>query len=226
MRVEPEGVIVPPACACCGAEAGSSDVARFSGGRELFVGYCDECRRHQGSARARRLSGGLASGILALAFVLVLPFTSRPLSPAVLACIAFGGALVPVLVAALWPARRRAGHAADGPAVRWVTERELLCADERWGGELARLNGATRRLSPFRESRFTLALFTGPVLAPLAALALSAAASPVVRVVNVTGDQLLVEVDGTRRADLAPTSVESPSAGAELRVSFGEHELV
>jgi hypothetical protein len=110
--------------------------------------------------------------------------------------------------------------------VRFVSNRALLCAEERWAAELARLNGATRRLSPWRERRFSIALLAGPLLAPLLALVVANATSPIVRVVNVTGDQLVVGVDGIERANLAPTSVESPSAGTELRVSIGEHELV
>jgi hypothetical protein len=220
-------VLVPPTCACCGSEAARSDLARLgSGATEVIVGYCDDCKRHQGLARARRLSGALASGLVGLVFVLILPLAARPLSALALAGIAFLAALAPVAVVVLWPSRERSGHAADGPAVRFVANGELLCADERWGAELARLNGGTRRLAPWHEARFSFALLA-PALAapPLALLALNAA-SPIVRVVNLTGDELIVEVDGVRRASLSPTSVESPSAGAELRISVGNHELV
>jgi hypothetical protein len=224
--IEPAGVIVPPACACCGAEAARSDVARLSSDEEVIIGYCDDCKKHQGAARARRLSGGLASALVGLSLVLVFPLVSQPLSQLSIAGIAFAGALLPVLFVMAWPMKRREGHTAFGPAVRFVSSGELLCADERWGAELARLNGASRRLAPFREARFSPALAVGPVLAPLFALLVWNVASPIVRLVNVTGDQLVVEVDGVRRANLAPTSVESPSTGAELRVTVGEHELV
>ncbi len=220
-------MLVPSACACCGSEAARTDLARLgSGAKEIIVGYCDDCRRHQGTARARRLSGALASGLVGLAFVLVLPLAPRPLPALALAGVAFLAALVPVAVVVLWPSRPRAGHAAEGPAVRFVASGELLCADERWGAELARSNGGSRRLAPWREARFSFALLAPSLAAPPLALFALNAASPIVRVVNLTGDDLVVEVDGVRRATLAPTSVESPSAGAELRISVGDHELV
>ena len=227
VSVEPAGIIVPSACACCGSEAARSDVARQgSGSKEIIVGYCDDCRRHQGNARVRRFSGALASVLVGLSFVMILPLTWPPLPALALALLTFVAALVPVFVVVWWPRRVRPGHAADGPAVRFVEHGALLCADERWGAELARLNGATRRLAPWRESRFSFAMLAGPLVAPPLALVALNAASPVVRVVNLTGDQLIVEVDGVRRANLAPTSVESPTAGVELRISMGEHELV
>jgi hypothetical protein len=227
VTVEPAGIIVPPACACCGSEAAQSDVARQgSGSKEIIVGYCDECRRHQGSARVRRLSGALASALVGLSCVLILPLSWPPLSALGLALLTFAAALVPVVVVVWWPRRVLSAHAADGPAVRFVEHGALLCADERWGAELARLNGASRRLAPWRESRFSFAMLAGPCVAPVLALVALNAASPIVRVVNLTGDQLVVEVDGVRRANLAPTSVESPTAGAELRLPVGEHELV
>jgi hypothetical protein len=225
--VEPAGVLVPPACACCGSEAARSDLARLgSGASEIIVGYCDDCRRHQGMARARRLSGALASGLVGLAFVVVLPLASPALPALALAGVALAAALVPVVVVVFWPSRLRPGHTSDGPAVRFVSNGELLCADERWGAELARLNGGTRRLAPWREARFSFALLAPALVAPPLALVALNAASPIVRVVNLSGDEIVVEVDGTRRAKLAPTSVESPSAGAELRISVGGHDLV
>jgi hypothetical protein len=217
---------VPPACACCGAEAARTDVARRSPSREVIVGYCDDCRKHQGSARARSLSGGLASGLVGFSLALTLPLASAPLPAFALAAIAFVGALLPLLVVALLPRPPRAGHAADGPAVRFVSDGELLCADERWGTELARLNTSTRKLAPWRESRLSLAMFIAPVLAPPLAVAVLHATSPIVRVVNAAGDELVVEIDGARRATLRPTSVESPASGAELRVPAGDHEFV
>lgn len=217
---------MPPSCACCGAEAARSDLARRSATQEIIVGYCDDCKKHQGSARAKSLSGGLASGLVGLALALALPLAPSPLRAVALALVTLTGALVPLLVVAFVPRRPRAGHAADGPAVRFVSERELLCADERWGTELARLNGVTRKLAPWREARFSLAMFVAPVLAPALAVAVLHATSPILRVVNLAGDEFVVEIDGTRRASLRPTSVESATSGAELRVPAGDHELV
>jgi hypothetical protein len=225
--IEPAGVLVPPICACCGAEAARSDVAKLgAGSKEIIIGYCDDCRKHQGAERARRLAGGLASGLMGLSLVLALPLVSPPLPALAFVGLVFVGALVPVLVVALWRRKLRPGHAAYGPAVRFVASGEVLCADDRFAAELARENGTTRRLSPWRESRWSPAMLAGPLLAPLFGLGLQNAAAPLVRVINLTGDELVVEVDGVRRARLAPTSVESPTAGAELRIAAGEHELI
>jgi hypothetical protein len=218
---------MPPICACCGAEAARSDVARLgAGSKEIIVGYCDDCRKHQGAERARRLAGGLASGLVGLSLVLALPLVSPPLPALAFGALVAVGALLPVLVVAVWPRKLRPGHAAYGPAVRFVAGGDVLCADDRFAAELARANGTTRRLSPWRESRWSPAMLSGALIAPLFGFALQSAAAPLVRVINLTGDELVVEVDGVRRASLAPTSVESPTAGAELRVAAGEHEIV
>lgn len=226
VTLEPSGALLPSACACCGGEAARSDVARLSsGGHELIVGYCDECRKHQGSERARRLSAVLASSLLGLACALLLPLASPPRSLVALGALTFVAALLPVVVVLFWRRRSRPGHAADGAAVRFVGAREVLCADERWALELARLNGTTRTLAPWRESRFSRVMLAPPLLSPLLALLLANALAPVVRVVNLSGDEIVVEVDGVRRANVLPTSIESPAAGKELRVAAGEHDL-
>jgi hypothetical protein len=227
VSIEPTGVLVPPICACCGSEAARSDVARLgTTAKEIIVGYCDECRKHQGTERARRLGGGLASALLGLSLALLLPLVSPPLSAVAFVTLVFAGASLPVIVVVFWPRRRRPGHAASGPAVRFVASGEVLCADDRFAAELARENGTTRRLSPWHESRWSFAMLLGPLIAPPLGLAVQITASPLVRVINLTGDEFVVEVDGVRRASLAPTSVESPSAGVELRIAAGEHELV
>ena len=226
VRLDLVGAVAPPGCACCGAPDGGSDVVRGgSGDVQLIVGYCDECRRHQGVERARLLAGALASALVALGLGVALPLASRPLPPSLLAALALVGSLVPVIVVALFPRRAGPGHAAAGPAVR-PARGGLSCARERWARELARLNGVEPSAAPFRERRVTLALLLAPLLAPLAVLAVLAVASPVVRVVNLSGERIRVEVDGSELVTLDPTSVESPVAGAEVRLGIGSHELV
>jgi hypothetical protein len=64
------------------------------------------------------------------------------------------------------------------------------------------------------------------VLAPPLALLTLGNTSPVVRIVNLGDDRVRIELDGKRIAVVDPTSVESPSAGVEVRVAVGRHELV
>jgi hypothetical protein len=50
--------------------------------------------------------------------------------------------------------------------------------------------------------------------------------SPLVRLLNLGPDRVTVEVDGRPIATVESTSVESASAGTEVRITAGEHELV
>ena len=227
VRLDTSGAIVPPGCACCGEPAARSESVRSPAGRsQLIVGYCEECSRHIGGERARKLGGGIAAALVGVGLAFVLPFGSRLLPAPALAGIVLIGALVPIGIVALWPRRPGRGHAAEGPAVRFVGEGDLLAANDRWATELARLNGGTQTRSTFRERRVSLGMLPGPVLAPPLALLALGTTSPVVRVLNLGNDRVGVEVDGERVADVDPTSVESPSAGVEVRIPVGRHELV
>jgi hypothetical protein len=68
-----------------------------------------------------------------------------------------------------------------------------------------------------------------PLLAGLAAAALGAwlwfGRAPYLRVVNPHGELLLLVIDGKLRAELPPTSTETPGAGVELRLSPGSHRI-
>lgn len=193
---------------------------------ELIVGYCEDCSGHVGAERARKLAGAIGSMLLGLGLAFALPLSPKPLPPVVLAALTLLGALVPIGVVALWPRRPGRGHAAEGPAVRAVSEDQLLAANDRWAAELARTNDLRREHATFRESRISLGMLPGPVLAPLLAVLAFGTTSPVVRVLNLSEERVRIEVDGTHVADVDPTSVESPAAGVELRISVGRHELV
>jgi hypothetical protein len=179
-----------------------------------------------GAERARKLAGGIASMLLGLGLAFALPLSPRPVPPVALAALTLLGALLPIGVVALWPRRPGRGHTAEGPAVRAVSEDQLLAANDRWAGEFARANALGRERATFRESRISLGMLPGPVLAPLLAVLAYGTTSPVMRVINLSGERIRLEVDGTRVADVDPTSVESPAAGVELHISVGRHELV
>jgi hypothetical protein len=227
VRLEASGALVPPSCACCGEPAARTELARSPGGRsELLVGYCEDCSSHIGADRTQRLAGGIAAALLGVGLAFGLPLASRSLPAAALAGLVLIGALFPIGVVALWPRRPGRGHTAEGPAVRWLQDGVLLAANESWAAELARLNQAPRERATFRERRVSLAMLPGPLLAPPLALFALSTTSPVVRVVNLSGERISVELDGARVGHVEPTSVESPAAGIELRVPAGKHELV
>lgn len=220
------GALIPSACACCAEPAAKTVVTRAPNGAELIVGYCEECRAHVGRDATRMLAGGVAAGLLGGGLALALPFAPYPLPMTALAAVVFVAALVPELVVFAWPRRPAPGHTADGAAVRFVKDGVLLCASDRFAKELARANGVAFERARFRERRLVPGLLAIPPLATLAALVTLLASSPVVRIVNLGPERLFVDVDGRRVATIDPTSVEAPTAGLEVRVTAGPHELV
>lgn len=226
MRLAGPGLIVPPSCACCGEPAAGSDVVGSPGGTELFVGYCDDCLGHAGAERSKKLAGGVASLLLGLSLALALPLSTEPLPLPLASALSLAGAVVPLALLAFLPRTPGRGHSAVGPAVRFVGEGELLCANDRWAVELARQNGAVREPVPFHERRMSLVFLFPVLLAPALAFVVEHVASPILRVVNVSGEPISVEVDGRSAVKVESTSLESSSAGVELRVASGRHELV
>ncbi len=168
----------------------------------------------------------MASLLFGAAVGLSLPLAAPPPPFALAAGSAALAALLPVLVVALLPRVPARGHTAVGPAVRFLSERELSCANDCYAAELAKLNGVEKRRVTFRERRLSLALLPGLLVCPLLPLLVQGEVAPLVRVVNVTGETLGIELDGERVLLVEPTSVESPAAGGELSVPAGLHTLV
>ena len=219
------GALLPASCACCGEPAAQSAVARAPGGAELIVGYCEECAGHIGREATRKLAAAVASGLIGLGLALALPFAQHPLGLLTLALAVLLGSLAPILVVLAWPRTPGAGHSAEGPAVRWQKDGELLCANDRFATELGRANGASLRRADFRERRLVLRVLVVPLVSSVAAVAIVFAISPVVRIVNLGTERVVIEVDGQSVVAVEPTSVEEPTAGSEVRVTAGEHEL-
>lgn len=215
---------VPRECACCG-EPSSRGERVTAQGREFFVGYCDGCLRHQGARRTERLAVLVASGVLGATLACALPLMPRVESPWVYLVAVTLGVLAPVAVGLLRRKPPIAGHAAAGSALR-VRGSEVECANANFGLALAALNAGTATPAPYHESRVHPAVLTHLLWAPLLAWFVHDLTRPVVRVVNLTGDPIGIEVDGERRLSVAPTSVESPSAGAEVRVPAGRRTFV
>src|SRR5689334_10736740 len=120
---------MPPGCACCGEPAARGSLTRGRAGSGLIVGYCDECAAHVGRDDTRKLAGIVASGLLGGGLALALPFSDRPPSLVGLALAVLTGSLIPLLVVVLWPRRAAPGHTADGPALRFLPDGAILCAN-------------------------------------------------------------------------------------------------
>jgi hypothetical protein len=181
---------------------------------------------HLGREDTRALAGGVAGVLLGGGLALSLPFASRPLPLLWFAFVVFLAALVPVAVVALWPRRPAPGHASAGPAVRFVAEGTLACANDRYAAELARANGGTSKLARFHERRITTGLLAVPPGVAGFGVAVLVLSAPVVRIVNLGTERVTVELDGQSIASVEPTSVESASAGVEVRITAGTHALV
>jgi hypothetical protein len=220
------GALMPAGCACCGEPAARTAVARGPGGGELIVGYCDDCVGHLGRDSLRKLAAGVAAGLVGFGLAVALPFAPHPWSFGALGALVFVASLAPLAVVQAWPRRAAPGHTADGVAVRFVGKDALLCANDRFATELARANDGKLERVVFREQRLAPALLAVPLLAVVVAVATLVASAPLVRIVNLGPERLMVEVDGRRVATVDPTSVEAPSAGVEVRITAGAHELV
>lgn len=199
---------------------------RGPGGAELIVGYCDECHAHLGREATQRFAGAVAAGLVGGGLALALPLAEQPLPLFTLMAVVLLASLAPLVVVFAWPRRPEAGHVAVGPAVHFVADGELACASDRYARELARANGTTHRRARFRERRSALRAFAIPLVAAALSATILLATSPLVRIVNLGPERISVDVDGRRVADVDPTSVEAPSAGVEVRITAGEHELV
>jgi hypothetical protein len=223
VRFTGESSVAPPECACCREPASRADKV-VAAGREFFFGYCETCSRHQGALRTQRLAVFVASGVLGATLASALPLVPRGGSPWILVFVALG-VLAPAVAFALRRKRPPHGHAALGPAVR-ARGAELECANPEIARFVADLNGASVTPAPYRESRWHSGVLLHLLWTPLLAWFVFDHTRPVVRVVNLTGDPISVDVDGVRVLSVAPTSVESPSAGAEIRVAAGSRTFV
>jgi hypothetical protein len=172
------------------------------------------------------VAGIAASAILGLALALALPLSREPLSGWLVAGVAFLGAVLPVMLVTLWPRTPLRGHTASGLAVRFLREGELLFSNDRYALELARENGTNRERARFREVRGSWLMVPATLCCPALALLVLHASSPIVRIVNLTGEPLIVSVDGRAATRVDSTSVESSTAGVEVRIAAGRHELV
>lgn len=215
------GVILPPACACCGAEAASSSREARADGMVLIVPYCGECLRHVSAEATRSLAVTLSSGLLSVTVAATLPLLWEAAPAFSYGAIVLGAALAPLLGGLLRPRRADPGHTAFGRAARWLTDGRLACTSAAWGAELAALSGGVARPWRRRERRLSFWSLLGPLIGLALVPLFYGLYHPAVRVLNLSDVKLHVTVDGRHLAVVEPTSTESPSAGVEVRVPAG-----
>jgi len=222
--IPPDLTVLPEECACCGKPATHKNALR-QGKRSLLVGYCDECAEHQASSSARALSLSLASLLLALVTAAGLPLLLPRLGAFGLVLASFSASLLPLLFL-LAPERAvEPPHAARARAIVWHSERQLWCANERYGERVAELNGTRAMPASARAALGSAWLCAGPLIAMGAALLSYFVYHPLLRIINLGSARIDVAVDGAYLLSVDATSNESPSAGALVRVPAGEHVL-
>ena len=222
IALPPGAALLPPECACCGEPATHQVALERAGSASLFVGYCDACAEHQAAASARSLALALASALLGLASAAGLPLLFPRLGLAGLSCLTLVLSVLPLALLLVPRAVAEPPHTARGPVLSARAE-QLLSSNAAYAERLAALNGAVPQATTHRERFGSPWLSAGPVIALGAACLAYFVYHPLLRVLNLGTSRILLVLDGAPFASVDPTSNESPSAGALVRVPAGHH---
>ncbi len=213
---------------------------------------CEACLEHTSASVTRALSLGLGLTLLGVGLGAGLPLALEQagdgwLNLSVVGWFSrWGLFLVPCLITGLvgalvmWREARRvkrpptptcARAALRGePLIAWRGAQALSVASLRLAQELIRLNperlqlDAAPRQGGARRGA-ALALAGAWLLTALVSVASFHAHRPRLQILNLSGDVLVVEVDGEPLPPLVATSQESPRAGLELRLAAGRRQL-
>lgn len=227
----PEHAELPASCACCAAPPTTSRVLRRPAAAPLVVPYCARCHARLGRLRTRTLSFAVAAGLLAVTFAGALPVLFNRLSFLGYAAAVSFASLIPAAIALALAQRRHAVHPtrqtcrSESPAVFWWARHELACQSEAFASAVAAHHDVPirARRPPFNPASPWLAL--GPALALASAWLLYPLHYPELRVVNLSGAELSIYVDGEPFGVVQPTSAESSRAGLQTRVAAGLRTL-
>jgi hypothetical protein len=217
--------VLPQECACCGQPATHRAAARRTDGLSVLIGYCDDCAEHQASASSRVLALSLSSLLLALVVAGGLPLLLPRLGLIGLVAGVCGASILPLFSLLVPEARPSAPHTARGAAAFWGPGERLVCADERYGRRVAELNGVADISEPRRAPSGSPWLSAGPLIGVGAACLAYFVYHPLLRIINLGAARVEIALDGSRLVSVEPTSNESASAGALLRVPAGHHLL-
>ena len=193
--------------------------------RTLLIPYCELCFRRISSQGTRQVSLTLASLLLAVSVAVGSPLAFQWLSPwwHLVSSVVAGSmpwlAHGVVLIIGSRPLWRE-------PAVWWLKDGRLACVSHRWARQLAQLNDAQSLPIGLRvPGGIPHHAWVGSMAALVLAPALNAILYPSVRLINVTSQEIVIEVDGRAVAELEPTRTENPSAGIEMRLPAGHRKL-
>jgi hypothetical protein len=167
----------------------------------------------------------LASLLLALVGAAGLPLLLPRLELFGLALSVSGLSILPLLLLLVPTHGAGEPHSARGPAVFWGAGDHLLCAAWRYGEGVAALNGGELRPVAMGDRRGSAWFCAGPVVGLGAACCSFLVYHPLLRVINLGSQRVEVAIDGRPVTSVDPTSNESPTAGALLRVPAGPHTL-
>jgi hypothetical protein len=217
--------LLPAHCACCGAMAAESLREPGPSGATVIVPYCSGCHFHATSAGTRRLAVALSSLLVMVTFTVGLPLLGVHLAflPYMLGVVL--AAAVPVTLGAVAWTEPELGHSAWARAVWWRSDGALVCTHASWAEALAELSGGSLEHERRREPLLAPVVFVGVALGILSSPLAYRVAYPSVRVLNLTPGEVTIVSDGRQVATLAPTSQESPRAGATVRLPFGGRRL-
>lgn len=212
----------PPGCACCGAAAALTR-RESKGTHELHVPLCEACLAHLSSPRTRDFAAALASVLLAATLALALPHVAGGLSLATHLLVTLVAASIPPVARIVSFEQPPQGHTATRRPVWWRPDGSLVCTNPHWARALAHADATIHR----EEVRVTPPrwIWLGAAVAVLAAPLVNHASRPWVRLLNLTGERVVVAVDGAPIAEVEPTSAESPAAGIEVRVVAGQRHF-
>ncbi len=221
---EPGPPVLPPKCARCMQDAGRRRIERSLRGRTASVPYCTRCSALMGRLALRRLAVALSALLVGVCTALALPIAAPGIGVTATSAISLGASLLPVLLHALLPVLNRTS---EPPWLRgaWWHGDALVCPHEGFAAIVHDRNPSTLQKAQRREPRF--AVWMG---APLVVVALVGPWSarlhhPTVRILNLTGDRMLIEVDGAPAVSVDPTSAESTEAGIVVRVPAGRRRF-
>jgi hypothetical protein len=167
----------------------------------------------------------VASALLAVTVCSGLPLIWQPPSMMVYALLALCASALPLFALQLRSEKLAPGHSASGHAAYWGAGGALFCSSARWATALAAASRADVVRVRVKEPAAPLWAVTFPLAAALGAALLYGMHFPRVRIVNVTGNRLVVAVDDSFRAQVEPTSAESATAGVSLRFPAGQHRV-
>ncbi|MBX3183188.1 MAG: hypothetical protein KIT72_04540 [Polyangiaceae bacterium] len=219
----------------------------------ITVPLCEACLEHTSASATRALSLGLATALVGLGLGAGLPLALEQAADGGFVRLSaigwfsrWGLFLVPSLVTlligalGLWREARRVGRPPTPtcarsvllgePLIAWRGARALSVASRRLAEELVRLSPGLARIEATERRHGARRLATWAfgvawVLTALVSLGSFYAHRPRLQILNLSGESLVVEVDGELLPPIIPTSQESPHAGLELRLAAGRRQL-